>query len=205
MHWVDPDHLPEFSGIFERFLLNPHGEADGMMLADGTEVHFPPHMSDDICAAIGPDEKPFLRIRGVRPRGADVIAAVALETADGQRFLDRGPGEAKSPAAERPARQRIEAEGIVWRHLHGPKGELRGVLLADGCMIRMPPPECERFADLLVPGATLAVRGDGLVLPLGTVIEAHEIGRSIADLGPIKPKKPKHEKDEDKAQRASPA
>ena len=27
MHWLDPDYLPETSGIFERFLLNPHGEA----------------------------------------------------------------------------------------------------------------------------------------------------------------------------------
>jgi hypothetical protein len=22
MHWLDPDHLPEISGTFERFLLN---------------------------------------------------------------------------------------------------------------------------------------------------------------------------------------
>ena len=42
MHWLDPDHLPEISGTFERFLLNPHGDADGMILSDGTEVHFPP-------------------------------------------------------------------------------------------------------------------------------------------------------------------
>jgi hypothetical protein len=40
MHWLDPDYLPEISGIFERFLINPHGDADGMILADGSEVHF---------------------------------------------------------------------------------------------------------------------------------------------------------------------
>ena len=51
MHWLDPDYLPEISGTFERFLLNPHGDADGMILADGTEVHFPPHMSPELRAA----------------------------------------------------------------------------------------------------------------------------------------------------------
>ena len=29
MHWLDPDHLPEISGTFERFLLNPHGTPTG--------------------------------------------------------------------------------------------------------------------------------------------------------------------------------
>ena len=29
MHWIDPDSLPEVAGIFERFILNPHGEVDG--------------------------------------------------------------------------------------------------------------------------------------------------------------------------------
>ena len=42
MHWLDPDDLPEITGTVARFLLNPHGETDGMILADGSEVHFPP-------------------------------------------------------------------------------------------------------------------------------------------------------------------
>ena len=52
MHWLDPDFLPEVSGTFDRFLLNSHGDADGMLLIDGTEVHFPPHISAELRAAI---------------------------------------------------------------------------------------------------------------------------------------------------------
>ena len=74
MHWLDPDYLPEISGTFERFLLNLHGDADGMILADGTEVHFPPHMSAELCAAIRP---------GRNPR-SDLRRAAA------QQFFDRG-------------------------------------------------------------------------------------------------------------------
>jgi hypothetical protein len=43
MRWLDPDYLDEVSGTFERFLIiNQHGNPDGMILADGAEVHFPP-------------------------------------------------------------------------------------------------------------------------------------------------------------------
>src|SRR4030081_2206488 len=38
VHWLDPDYLPKLSGTFECFLLNPHGDADGMILTDGIEV-----------------------------------------------------------------------------------------------------------------------------------------------------------------------
>jgi hypothetical protein len=89
MHWLDPDYLPEVSGTFERFLINPHGDADGMILTDGTEVHFPPHMAAELCAAIRGDDA--IKLRGVRPRVGDLIAAVAIETADGKRIVDDGP------------------------------------------------------------------------------------------------------------------
>src|SRR3984957_2423643 len=91
MHWLDPDHLPEISGTFERFLLNPHGDADGMILTDGTEVHFPPHMSAELCAAIRAGEQTKVKVRGVRPRGGALIAAVAIELVDGKRIVDSGP------------------------------------------------------------------------------------------------------------------
>jgi hypothetical protein len=42
MHWLDPNYLPVTKGTVHQFLLNPHGDADGMILTDGTEIHFPP-------------------------------------------------------------------------------------------------------------------------------------------------------------------
>jgi hypothetical protein len=203
MHWLDPDYLPEVSCIFERFLINAHGDADGMILADGTEVHFPPHMAAELCAEIRAGEKPTVKVRGVRPRGGDLIAAVAIETADGKRIVDTGPPkrhndeEKPHKHATKPKREPMDAEGIVRRLLHGPKGEARGALLEDGRIIRVPAREAEKIAHLLSPGQTLAVRGDGLSSGLGTVIEARGIGASTDDLRPFKPKKPKHEKHRD--------
>jgi hypothetical protein len=200
MHWLDPDYLPEVSGTFERFLINPHGDADGMILTDGTEVHFPPHMSAEVCAAIRPGEPTILTIRGVRPRRGNLIAAVAIGTANGVCIVDNGPpkahddeGKPQQPAAK-TKREPMDAEGIVRSVLHGPKGEERGALLEDGRIIRIPAHEAERITHLLIPGKTLAVRGEGLVSALGTVIEAREVGVTKDDLQPLKPKKPKPEK-----------
>jgi hypothetical protein len=184
-------------------LINPHGDADGMILTDGTEVHFPPHMSAEVCAAIRPDEKTKVKVRGVRPRGGDLVAAVAIETSDGKRIVDNGPpkghDDKKKPHKNvaKPKREPMDAEGIVQRVLHGPKGEARGALLEDGRIIRIVPHEAERIANLLAPGKTLAVRGEGLASGLGTMIEAREVGVTKEDLQPIKPKKPKPEKHRD--------
>src|ERR1019366_4567505 len=73
MHWLDPAHLPETKGTVDRFLLNPHGEADGLLLKHGMEVHFPPHLSAQVVAALKPGAA--VKIRGVRPRGAEMVDA----------------------------------------------------------------------------------------------------------------------------------
>jgi hypothetical protein len=212
MHWLDPDYLPEHSALFERFLVNPHGAADGMILTDGTEVHFPPHLSDALRAVIRVGEKPKVRIRGVRPRRGDVLAAVAIETMDGERVVDNGPppeehdeDRRRGNGSKKPKRELMQAQGNIRRVLHGPKGEVRGALLENGTIIRVPAGDAERIEQLLSPGRMLAVRGEGLVSELGTVVEAREVGPSADRLQPLKPKKPKHAGERDHHAKAPPA
>ncbi len=191
MHWIDPDGLPELSGLVERWLLNPHGEADGFLFKGGQEVHFPPHMSEDVVAAVEASPKASIRVRGVRVRGAPLFAAVAFETADGKIIEDAGPhGREDEPHARpKPHRAKAAIEGVVARWLHGPKGERRGVLLQDGTIVRFPPHQAEAIADLLTPGAPLIVEGKSLTTRLGTVIEAHELGNSANSMRSLDDKK----------------
>ena len=88
----------------------------------------------------------------------------------------------------------MQAEGIVRRVLHGPKGEARGALLDDGTIIRVPAKEGKHIAQLLVPGQRLAARGEGLTTELGTVIDAREVGPSADYLHPLKPTEPNPKK-----------
>jgi len=190
MHWIDPDSLPEVTGIIERFVLNPHGEVDGfVMTSDGKTVlvHTPPHMESDLTRHAKIGEK--VGVYGVKPRGADLLAAVAVTTKNGRRIVDDGPDHDR----EHPEHEhhRAETEGKVRLSLFGPKGELRGALLTDGTVVRIGPKEAEEIADLLAPGVHLAVRGDAVDTTHGRVVHGKEAGPNLKALRPLKHGKPK--------------
>jgi hypothetical protein len=190
MHWIDPDYLPEITGTVDQFLVNKHGEADGFLLTDGGEVHVPPHLSPRLLRDVRPGSE--VRVLGVRPRGVDMVAAVAIDTAKG-RILDEGPDVREDDDAFEQAKHGgMSAQGIVKQAIHGPKGETRGAVLEDGRIIRLPPHEAKRFSNLLTKGARISVNGDGATTSFGTVVEASEIGASAETLKPVEAKKPKH-------------
>ena len=198
MHWIDPDSLPEIAGTIERFVLNPHGEVDGFVMKDkqvAILVHTPPHMDGELTRHIKPGDK--VRVRGVRPRGAKLLAAVSVTTADGREIVDKGPDhDRKHPKVKH---EPMSVQDRVELSLFGPKGELRGALLSDGTVLRIGPKEAEHVADLLAPGAKLAARGEGLTTKHGRVINALEIGPDPDKLKPVKKKdkkpKPGHGED----------
>src|SRR3984893_4945106 len=176
MHWIDPDHLPGISGTVDQFLVNKHGEADGFLLTDGEEVHVPPHLSVPLLRDVRPGSQ--VKVRGVRPRGVRMIAAVAIDTRK-VCILDEGPDAREDDAAfEKAEHGPMSAQGIVKRSIHGPKGETRGAVLEDGRIIRLPPHEADRFSDLLVKGVRISAAGEGATTSFGTVVEAREIGAS---------------------------
>ncbi|OAF14254.1 hypothetical protein AYJ54_42595 [Bradyrhizobium centrolobii] len=198
MHWIDPNSLPEFAGKFECFVLNPHGEVDGFVMTGDTSVsilvHTPPHMDDELTRHIAPGDS--IRVRGVRPRGAELLAAVAVTTASGQKIVDEGPGhDRKHPKVKH---QPMDAEGTVRMSLFGPKGELRGALLSEGVVLRIGPKEAESVAPLLAPGAKVAARGDGAETQHGRVIHVLEIGPDLHALKPVRKPKPKNPKEDPK-------
>ena len=190
MHWIDPDYLPEITGTVDQFLVNKHGEADGFLLTDGGEVHVPPHLSSRLLRDVLPGSQ--VRVRGVRPRGVEMVAAVAIDTAKG-RILDEGPDRREDDDAfERAKHGPMSAQGIVKQAIHGPKGETRGAVLEDGRIIGLPPHEAKRFSDLLKKGSKVSVHGEGATTSFGTVVEAQKIGSSVETLAPVEAKKPKH-------------
>jgi hypothetical protein len=159
MHWIDPNCLPATQGAVESFITNRHGEIDGVILAGARQatllVGTPRHMAAEIEAAIKIGET--ISIRGIRPRGADIIAAVALTTSNGEKIIDNGPGEEDENEARhlggKPSR--TDAEGVVRLSLFGPKGELRGAVLQDGTVVRIGPKEAASLAELLCPGSPM--------------------------------------------------
>ncbi len=223
----DPAQLPLIQGKVAQYDLTPRGDVDGLILDDGTEVHFPPHLGTQVVAAVRPGDS--VTIHGLKARALKLVQAmsVANDAASGTVIdLSAGPGSMGGPmggpkgdhgprgmanwrerlgfGAEHgpehgPGRgpdhshgpgmggQQIEAQGTVKMALHGPRGELNGVLLTDGTMVHLPPPEAARLGDQLQPGASLAARGRGVANNLGKSLAAFEVGPSADKLVRVAP------------------
>jgi hypothetical protein len=195
----DPRQLPAQRGQVQQFTLTPRDDIDGLILTDNTEVKTPPHLSTQIAYAIRPGD--MVTIHGLRAAALPLVQAVSItDDATGRTVIDDGPpgpgrefappppgrtplGEASGP--EGPTSGLMEAQGRVRMALHGPQGETNGALLDDGTIVRLPPPEALRFASLLQPGQTIVSEGTEETTPMGTVIDARQIGASPDQLNSV--------------------
>lgn len=168
-------------GRVQRLLINPYGEVDGLRLADGTLVSFPPHMSGALTAAVKPGDT--VRIIGrMQGRGAAKADAV-VNTATGQTVYDQPPTLTEGrPLPMHLRAQQLQPQKVESRVeavLTGPRGEANGVILADGSIVRFPP---ETLRLSVQPGAPFAASGLGTRNAIGTSLEAVSMGTSLSAL-----------------------
>lgn len=164
------------TGRVQRFLLNPGGEADGLLLADGTQVAFPPHLSADAMQLLRPGDT--VQVGGWRAPGVPVLRMRSLE-ANGRSLADTPPAPGMAPP--RPPREpgaldALSAQGRIDRLLYTDRGDVNGVLLADQTIVRFPPHVGAMYRDQLRPGAELHARGWGTRGAQGTALEATGLG-----------------------------
>ncbi|WP_321874282.1 hypothetical protein [Burkholderia ubonensis] len=176
MHWIDPACLPETRGRVTRFLLDPHGEIDGLILNGDLQVHVPPHLSCELVRHVAAGD--HIRVRGVKARGVGTIAAVQLTGRDGVDIVDAEPAH-DAPKPPRPGRKLMEMSGEVAFALHGPKGELIGAMLTSGVALRLPPHAAAELHDYLRTGVHVLAWGHGVVTPYGATLEVSEIGELV--------------------------
>ncbi len=169
-----PPQMPEMKGKVAQYSLTPRGDVDGLILADGTEVMLPPHHSTQLVFSVHPGDA--VTIRGTKANASPVVTAISVTNDATGAVVDTGPhGPPKL----------LDDQSRVKLQLHDPRGHLNGVLLEDGAIVRMPPPDAERHAANLAVGQPLYARGEGISGPLGTVIAAREIGPSKTQLTKI--------------------
>src|SRR5215831_18607811 len=91
--------LPETRGTVERFTLTPIGELDGVILADGTEVHLPPHLTAQLASAVRVGDT--VTVQGYRSAYVPLVVAASItDVATGQTVVDSGtppPGSRPPP------------------------------------------------------------------------------------------------------------
>lgn len=182
MHWIDPTQLPLINGTIERFIIDGQGDPDGLLLVTDPGVskliHFPSYMADEVRAALRPGDK--VGVRGLKLRGAEVIAAVAIECVNGIEILDHGPSNqvGRRISSFRPLP--MSAAGKIRLTIFTSKGKVRGALLEDGTVIRMPLKLAEQVKKRLGPGEMIQVTGVGFDTPYGRIIEVHHFGTEVS-------------------------
>ena len=165
------------SGVVQRYVINPEGDVDGMLLADNTLVRFPPHIGTQVSAAFAPGAT--VSVNGVTQPGGTLRASQIADPNNGRSIVDQPP-PAKAQRLPKSLAGvglvKLAATGRVLRVTSAPRGEPDGVLLTDGTMIKLTPPAAARFANLLQPGATIAAQGYGTRNRYGESLQATAFG-----------------------------
>ena len=185
--------LPETRGTVERFTLTPIGELDGVILADGTEVHLPPHLTAQLASAVRLGDT--VTVQGYWSAYVPLIVAASItDAATGQTVVDSGPPPPGSrpppppPGMPAAGAQQVTAQGKVQRQLYGP--DINGALLDDGTIVRIGPREAYPIASWLNPGQPLAAQGWGLTTPYGKVVDAQAVGPTTDQMVQVAPPAP---------------
>nr|WP_277183901.1 hypothetical protein [Caballeronia sp. BR00000012568055] len=160
-----------------RFLTNPDGDVDGFLTSDGALVRFPPHLSTQLTSAVRRGDS--VQISGWRDAGGNVTAQRITDTRSGQALVDQPPQPGAFPLP-RPMRDgalsQLSAQGQVVHVTTAPRGEPDGVILADGTVIKLPPPVAQQFPNLMRTGAKVSAQGYGTRNQYGTAMQATYFG-----------------------------
>lgn len=189
------------TGVVQRYLLNPEGDVEGLLLEDGTQIGFPPHLSTELTAIIAPKDK--VEIKGFRENAkvfkaesiknlktAKVVVDVPAEPPVGRpdeevrplppppppHHHPEGPkGDLGGPGRPHEGLQQLTAEGTIQSQLFGRRGEVNGVVLSDGTIVRFGPRVLNESQVKVDIGQTIRVSGFGTKNERGQALEATEL------------------------------
>jgi hypothetical protein len=172
-------------GSVAQYLMNPDGFVDGLLLSNNTIIRFPPHLGQVLTQTVSPED--VVRVEGFF-ESPGILHASSIIDLQSQRSVVDTPPSPEHPRPPRPgsvSREPLSASGTIRVLTHGKRGEVDGVVLLDGTVIRFPPPVGVQFAALLREGNALAVTGYGTSNEYGRSLEAKAIGPSMSQLETI--------------------
>lgn len=172
-------------GTVVRYLVNPFGEVDGLILDNGTLAKTPPHLSGDLVEVAKPGDR--VTLQGM-PEGASFEVYSVTNTASNKTLLRREPAwnERPMPKHLRAAGlKEMGASGTIEHVLTGKRGEPNGVILSNGAIVRVGPREAYPYFALFRVGAPFAARGFGTENAYGRALEATAIGAGSGSLQPL--------------------
>lgn len=195
----DANQAPETrSGKVEKLLRNDRDDVDGLQLAGGQVIHFPPHMSPAILKLVAVGDK--VEIQGnieTLPRGEVVFKASRIESR-GQAVEIEQPRPHGGPREARHQEEPMNAKGLIKEFATNRHGDVDGLVLADGTQVKLPPHQGRALQDLVRAGEEVQVEGRRHETSHGDIhlhadrITAVASGKSIERDGPGGPGRGRH-------------
>jgi len=163
---ADRDSQTE-KGTIERFTKAPHGDVDGAVLADGTVIHWPPHVGERVANLVAKGDR--IKVVGrteTGPEGDTHFEAQTITNLQSDKSLDvanyppPGPDEREVRGKQTPNRADMRTvEGKVRRFSTAPRGEVDGAVLDDGTVVHWPPHMQNQFKEVLDKGDRVRASG----------------------------------------------
>ncbi len=177
---------PAAEGTVERFILDPRGEVEGLLLADGTHLYVTSRAADQIIRTFKPGD--HVQVYGrLKPEERLVQPDVINNLTGGTRYTV--PLRLDLPMQEQEHRLSVtemSATGTIRSFLYHPlRGIIQGMLLSDGTQIRLPPDASRELRRSFHVGDLLTIKGNGTTNQFGRAIEPVAIGRNSAALVPL--------------------
>ncbi|KYC43061.1 hypothetical protein WA1_13245 [Scytonema hofmannii PCC 7110] len=182
---VPNDYTTTYNGRVQQYLLNPEGRVDGLLLDNKIQVKFPPHLSDRLTKAIAPnDEVSIIGVAGTPTQfGQEIRATQIVNLRTQQTIANQPPTVPPSPPANRVSYSSLSVDGIARHWLVGHRGELKGVILSSGVVVKFPPHVGDRLVSIIEGSDKVQVQGFGTRNTYGQVIEATTLtvnGQNVA-------------------------
>src|SRR5262249_18218932 len=156
----------------------PIGEIEGIILTNGTEIHAPPHLSEQVASAVRPGEA--VSMRGWSTGVPNFMIATALTGQRGQSVVDQGPPppgmRPPPPPPGQPApRETTTVQGRILQRLHGPRGDANGAIPEGGKSLKVPRATAWQLVSLLQSGQSVVAQGWSLSNSYGRVVEVQSM------------------------------
>ncbi|WP_447984910.1 hypothetical protein [Nitrospira sp. Nam74] len=172
-------------GIVERYLMDPRGDVEGILLTDGTQMHVTSRSVADFTKAIKPGD--HIRVEGIRKNGNQVVTPnVISNESTGTRFTVPLRLDLPALPLDRLAMTALKVEGLIRVLLYSPlSGEVYGMVLSDGTQVRLPPDVSVEFRRSFKVGTQVTVEGYGTENQHGRALEALSMSANGGPLIPL--------------------
>lgn len=173
---VPPDNdATTLTGKIQQYLLNPEGRVDGLLLNNGLQVKFPPHLNRNLVAQVSPGTDISVTGKtGVStPFGQEMKAREITNRQTQQTITNEPIADAPPPPPPTPTDySSLSAEGTAQQWLVGHREEINGVILSSGVQVKFPPHVGNQLVDTAQVGDKVQVQGFGTRNKYGEVIKA---------------------------------